>query len=477
MVWLILLCLLLLFILVLVIRALRLKPEKVEEIEAKPEVFDHDKAVADLQQLIRCKTVSHGDPTLDDEHEFEKLISLLPELFPQVHRTCTFLMPGPRSLVFHWKGKTSEKPAVLMAHFDVVPVDEKGWDRDPFGAEIIDDVMWGRGTLDTKSTFLGVLEAADNLIGQGYVPARDLYLCFSGTEEVNGDGAPAIVRWLKQNGIHPDFILDEGGAIVENVFPGVKEPAAVVGIAEKGTMAVRLSVPTGGGHASTPPKLSSIGRLAKAVRKVEDHPFPAHLSDAAHATFRGMASHASFGFRILFANLWCFRPLLYRICSISGGELNALVRTTVAFTQMQGSDAFNVMPPCPSIVCNVRVNCGETTETVLARLRDVISDDKIQIDMLYGRNPSETSSTEGEPWQRLVRAVHAEYPGTMVTPYLMLASSDAWNYCAVSDHVFRLSPMPMSKRERGMIHGNNEQIPLSSIHSVVSFYMRLMRMC
>ena len=476
-IWVILLVLLAVWILVLCIRAARLKPEVLPE-EAAPEMhFDREKAVRDLQTLIRFRTVSHEDQRLDDDTQFEELIASLPALFPHVHEVCTFTMPGPRSLVFHWKGTKHDKPGVLMAHFDVVPVDESGWDKPAFEGIIEDGVLWGRGTIDTKCTFLGVLEAADNLIAQGYTPSQDLYLCFSGTEEVNGDGAPAIIRWFKEQHLRLDFVLDEGGAIVENVFPGVKKPVAVVGIAEKGTMSVRLSVPTGGGHASTPPAMSSIGRLARAVRRIEDHPFPAHLSDAAESTFLGMSKHAPFALRLLFANLWCFRPLLYLACRLMGGELNALVRTTVAFTQMQGSSAFNVMPPNPHMVCNVRINSGETTGTVMERLRSVIHDDKIALDMPFGRDPSPTSTIGDAPWKRLEQAVHMEYPGTVVTPYLMLASSDSWNYCSLSDHVYRFSPMPMSKEERGMIHGNNERIPLTSIHSIVSFYMRLIQMC
>lgn len=477
MIWLILLVLFAVWIAILCIRAAHLKPGALPTEPAPETEFDRNKAVQDLQKLIRFRTVSYEDSSLEDPRQFEQLIASLPALFPNVHKTCTFTMPGPRSLVFHWKGKSHDKPGVLMAHFDVVPVDESGWSKPAFEGIIEDGVMWGRGTIDTKCTFLGVLEAADNLIAQGYTPSQDLYLCFSGTEEVNGDGAPAIIRWFQSRQIHLDFVLDEGGAIVENVFPGVRQPVAVIGIAEKGTMSVRLSVPTGGGHASTPPAMSSIGRLARAVRRIEDHPFPAKLSDAAEATFLGMSSHAPFALRLLFANLWCFRPLLYLACRLMGGELNALVRTTVAFTQMQGSNAFNVMPPNPQMVCNVRINAGETTQSVLERFRHVIHDDKIALDMPFGRNPSPTSTIGDEPWKRLEKAVHMEYPGTVITPYLMLASSDSWNYSAVSDHVYRFSPMPMSKEERGMIHGNNERIPLTSIHSIVSFYMRLIRMC
>ncbi len=465
------------FLLVLLVRALLLRPETVSPNPAPVPEYDREQAVSALQALIRCRTVSHADPAKDDEEEFEKLFRLLPELFPHVYSGCSLTRPGPRSLVFHWKGRSKEKPAVLMAHFDVVPVDPEGWEKPAFDGVIENGVLWGRGTLDTKCTFSGILQAADRLLENGFVPANDLYLCFSGSEEVNGDGAPAIVRWFQEQGIRLAFVMDEGGAIVEHIFPTVKEPAAVVGIAEKGTMAVRFSVRTGGGHASTPPAFSPIGRLARAVRRVENHPFPARLSPAARCTMEGLASHGALPLRLLFANLWFFRPLLYGICRLAGGELNALVRTTTAFTQMEGSSAFNVMPASPSITANVRINTGETGEDVIRRLKKIVRDDLVEIDMPYGRDPSPVSRMDGDGWQHILSTVRAEYPSVFVTPYLMLASSDSWNYCAVSDHVYRFSPVFMSREERAMIHGNNERIPLESYHHIVSFFLRLMQAC
>ncbi|MGN1250607.1 MAG: M20/M25/M40 family metallo-hydrolase, partial [Candidatus Spyradocola sp.] len=226
------------FVAVLLIRAAAFRPQKEEPVAAPPEQFDREKAVRDLQALIRCKTVSYRDRALEDDAEFDKLYALLPELFPNVYKTCELTQLTDRSLLFHWKGQSAALPGVLMAHYDVVPVNEDQWEKPAFDAIIEDGVLWGRGTLDTKGTFLGVLEAADNLMGEGFVPKNDLYLAFAGNEEVSGDGAPATVRWFEQQGIRPAFVLDEGGAVVEGVFPGVTEPCAVVGIAEKGPMDV-----------------------------------------------------------------------------------------------------------------------------------------------------------------------------------------------------------------------------------------------
>jgi len=465
------------FAVVLVLRTLSFKPAAEERVETSTERFDGDKAVRDLQALIRCKTVSYRDKSLEDDAEFDKLEKLLPTLFPHVYETCEQVKPGPRSLLFHWKGASADKPGVLMAHYDVVPVNEDAWDKPAFEGIIENGVMWGRGTLDTKGTFLGVLEAADNLMAQGYRPANDLYLAFAGDEEISGEGAPTIVRYLTQQGVKPAFVLDEGGAVVEKVFPGVKGRCAVVGISEKGPMDVKLTLETAGGHASTPPAHTPVGILAKAVANIEAHPFPYTLTAPAAEMFDILGRRSTFLYRMIFANLWCFGPVLNMICKKSGGELNALVRTTVAFTQMEGSAASNVLPPKAWVGANLRLICGETTQSAIDYLKKMAGDDRIKIEMVHGMDPSPISRTDDEPWQRLSRAIRSTWTDAVVSPYLMLACSDSRHYGPISDHVYRFSAMALSKEERGMIHGNNERIPLETIKTTVAFYQRLIKLC
>lgn len=473
----IILLLILAFLAVLVIRAAMFTPKAEAPADSTPEAVDREKAIRDLQKLIRAKTISYRDKSLEDDAEFEKLEALLPELFSNIHKVCTFVKPGPRSLLFCWKGKSSEKPGVLMAHYDVVPVDESGWDKPAFDAIIEDGIMWGRGTLDTKGTMLGVLEAADSLIAEGFVPAQDLYLAFAGDEEISGDGAPCIIRWLQAHNIQPDFVLDEGGAVVENVFPGVHVPSAMVGIGEKGPMDVKFILESAGGHASTPPPHSPVGTLAKAVARVESHPFPFQLTAPAAQMFDTLGRRSTFLYRLIFANLWCFKPVLNLICRMSGGELNALVRTTVAFTQMQGSAASNVLPPHAWVGANLRLIGDETVESAKAYLEKVIANDKIKVEVVHGMNPSAISRTDCEPWQRLSAAIRATWDGVVVSPYLMLACSDSRHYSPICPHVYRFSAMALSKAERGMIHANNERVPLDTIEKTVAFYRRLIKMC
>ena len=465
------------FIAVLVLRAAAFRPQPEESADITPETLDEQKAIRHLQALIRCKTVSYRNKALEDNAEFEKLEALLPELFPHVCQNCELIKPTPRALLFRWKGQSSAQPGVLMAHYDVVPVNEADWHKPAFDAIIENGILWGRGTLDTKATFCGILEAADNLIAAGFVPANDLYLAFGGDEEISGEGAPSMVRWFQQQNITPAFVLDEGGAVVENVFPGVKVPCAVVGTGEKGPMDVKLTLKTSGGHSSTPPPHSPVGVLAQAVNRVESHPFPFTLTAPAAEMFDTLGRRSTFLYRLIFANLWCFKPVLNLICRMSGGELNALVRTTVAFTQMQGSAASNVLPPEAWVGANLRLICGETVEGAKAYLEKVIANPAIKVDVVMGMNPSRISRTDDEPFQRLSKAIRGTWTTAVVSPYLMLACSDSRHYGVLSDHVYRFSAMALTKEERGLIHGNNERIPLETAVKVVVFYQRLMKAC
>ena len=473
----ILLCALLALIAVILVRTLCFTPPAQEESKGETVSCDEEAAVDALAQLVRCKTISYGDHGLEDDAEFEKLVALLPKLYPNVLKTCEFLQLPDRALLFTWKGRESGNPAVLMAHYDVVPVEEENWEKPPFEAIIENGVMWGRGTLDTKVTFNGILSAAENLIAQGFVPRHDIYFAFSGGEEVNGQGAVNIVKHFEQQGITPAMVLDEGGAVVENVFPGVNKPCAMVGIAEKGMMNVTYSVSSGGGHASAPAPKTPIGRLSRACVRLETHPFKAHITAPVAKMFDTLGRQSTFLYRMIFANLWCFSPVLDLICRLSGGELNALVRTTVAFTQMKGSKAPNVIPPSASMVSNMRLNPADSVESALAYLKKTVGDETITLTVGDHMEPSPISRTDCEGWERVKAAVQETWPGCIVSPYLMVQCSDSRHYRDLSDKVYRFSAMALTSEERKTIHGNNERIRVEAIGKAVEFFMRVMKQC
>lgn len=469
--------LLIVFVAVLLVRTVRFTPRPLPQELENEELFDKDRATEALRALVRCKTVSYPDASLEDDAEFEKLVGLLVTLYPRVWETCELKRFDGRGLLFRWKGASSNTPTVLMAHYDVVPVSEEAWDKPPFSAALEDGVVWGRGTLDTKVTMNGILSAAEHLLAEGFVPAEDVYLAFSGSEEIYGTGASNMVSYFEEQGIEPAMVLDEGGAVVENVFPGVKMPCAMVGIAEKGFMNVRYSTKSAGGHASSPKPHTPVGVLSKACCAVEDHPFPAHITTPAAAMFDTLGRHSSFVYRLIFANLWCFKPVLNAICKASGGELNALLRTTVAFTQMSGSSAANVIPPDASMVSNIRLNPADTTESALAYLKKTIGDDAVEVEMLDGMNPSRISRTDTPAWDKIGRAIVATWKGSIVSPYLMMQCSDCRHYGRISDKVYRFSAMDLTSAERATIHGHNERIRVECLHRAVEFFIRILRQC
>ena len=464
-----------LFLAVVIARAIMFKPEKVDRSGASPVFVNGEKATHDLGEMIKCKTISHQDKTLDDESEFEKFEKLLPKLFPEVFKKCSYEKIGERGLLVKWSGKSSQSPSVFMSHYDVVSVEQADWEKPAFEGIVENGLLWGRGTLDTKGTLNGILQAAEALIKEGFVPKNDIYFAFGGNEEVAGDGSWGIVQHFKSLGITPGMVLDEGGAVCSGVFPGVKGQIALVGIGEKGQMNIRYTVKGGGGHSSSPKAGGPIPRLSAACLRVEKYSFKYTLTKPAALLFDTAGRHSSFLFRILFANLWCFSPLLSVYAKLSGGEFNALVRTTIAFTQMTGSKGANVIPAHATMVSNHRIIPGETVESVTERIKKIVDDDKIEVSLINGNNPSVISETNCEAYDRVKSAISETWQEAIVSPYLMVAGSDSRHWGEISDKVYRFSAMALSKEERGMIHGNNERIPLDTISRTVEFFIRVMR--
>ena len=462
---------------VIAYRTARFTP-KPQNFSAREEIsFDFDASVKALQALVRCKTVSNADPSLEDDAEFEKLVGLLPGLYPNVFKTCSLERLPSRALLFCWKGSRHDAPSVMMAHYDVVPVDESGWQKPPFEAIIEDGIMWGRGTLDTKVTFNGVLSAAEHLIGRGFVPENDIYFAFSGGEEVSGPGAVNIVKWFEARSITPALVVDEGGAVVEGVFPGVKQPCGLIGIAEKGMMNMTFSVKSNGGHASAPKPHTPVGVLARACCRLENKPFPMHAEGPAAKMFDTLGRYSTPLYRVIFANMWLFGGVLDLLAKKSGGEMNALLRTTVAFTQASGSAAPNVIPPQASMTANMRLNPHDSIESATAYLRRTIRDDSITLTPGVAMEPSPVSETDCPAYDKVAAAVYNTWPGCIVAPYLMVQCSDSRHYRDLSNHVYRFSAMDLTSEERAAIHGHNERIRLETVRRAVEFYVRLMEQC
>ena len=436
---------------------------------------DPDGAARRLSALIRKRTVSSRDESAIDWTEFEAFRELLPELYPETHRALELTIVGGHAMLYRWKGRATGEPLVLMAHYDVVPANDEGWERPAFSGDLHEGAVWGRGSIDTKCTLVCAFEAVEALLKAGFTPERDVYLSFGHDEETGGRGAPAIVAHLESLGVKPGLVLDEGGAVVSGVFPGVERPLAMVGVAEKGVTDIELSVRSRGGHSSTPPRKGAAWRLARAITRLEARPFPASFPAATRVMFSRIAPHAPVGLRLVLGNLWLFEPLLLLVFGRAGGELGAMCRTTTAVTMLQGSDAANVLPAVAKAVVNVRVAIGQSVDGVVERMKAVIRDPLVELRVLLPGDPSPVSELSGPRFDALSATIAELYPDAVVAPYVVMGGTDARHYARVSSTVYRFSPFELSKAERASMHAVNERLPVASLAKGVEFYLRLIR--
>ncbi|MFD6164525.1 M20/M25/M40 family metallo-hydrolase [Oerskovia sp. NPDC060287] len=431
-----------------------------------------------LSALVRIPTVSSRVPGEEDPAVFEAFVERLAELYPRVHERLTLERVAGHGLLFRWRGRQGAAPAapaVLMAHYDVVPVEAEDWSGDPFSGAIRDGAVWGRGTLDDKGSLVVLLEAVESLLAQRFTPDRDVYLSFGHNEETAGDAARSAVAVLRERKISPWLVVDEGGAVVEGAFPGVTAPTAVVGVAEKGILDLEISTQSLGGHASTPVRGGATARLARAITRIDDHPFPPHLPEPTLEMIDTLGRHSPFGLRLLFASARQLRPALARVLGTVSPETNAMVRTTVAITQLQGSPGANVLAASAKANANVRIATGETVATVVERLRRVVDDPTIELRVVSGEDPSPVSPTDGDQFALVRESIGAAYPDAVVTPYVMLGASDSRHFCEISEHVYRFSPFAMTREQRESIHGVDEHVTIDALGRGVVFYRALLR--
>jgi len=431
-------------------------------------------AVAKLQALVRIPTVSNRDPELVDTAAFDAFLTELAVQFPRLHESLELTRVGSHGLLFHWEGSSAERPVVLMAHLDVVPVDgEAPWQYPAFGAEIHDGAVWGRGTLDDKGCLVAICEAVERLLEQGFTPAQDVWLSFGSDEEVSGTAAPEAVAELTRRGVEPWFVVDEGGAVAAEAFPGVKPSVAVIGVTEKGTTDIRLTVEGRGGHPSTPAKFGPTARLARAILRVDRHPMPAGIHDVTVELFRRLAPHAPLPLRPLMGNADRMRAVLTRALVAAGPEAAAMTRTTFAITTLSGSPAANVIASTARAGINVRVMVGDTVDDVVEHLRRTIADDQVRIDVIEAGEASPVSPVDDEAFRLLESTVGELFPDAVPAPYVMMAATDSRRFTAICPRVYRFAPFRMTKAQRQAIHSYDEHIGIDDFLAGVDWYQRL----
>ncbi len=435
------------------------------------------RAVMKLQALVRVPTVSHREPERVDVAAFDDLVAELAKQFPLLHERLDLTRVHTHGLLFHWPGHSSHRPVVLMAHQDVVPV-EGTWRHGAFSGAVVDGNIWGRGTLDDKGCLAGICEAVETLLEEGFTPAQDVWLSFSCDEEVYGVAAVEAVRELRERGARPWFVVDEGGCVVPDAFPGVTRPVGVVGVTEKGIMSIHLRVEGRGGHASTPARNGPTARLARAITRLDRSPMATGLPAPTVELFRRLAPHASPAMRPVLAHAGRLGPAFAKVLTALGPESAAMVRTTMAVTTLQGSPALNVIARTATAGVNIRIALGDTCEAVLAHIRKVIDDDQVEIDVVEAYEPTpvspySTADQEDEAFALLEETITEVFPDAIPAPYVMMATTDSRNFTEICDRVYRFAPFRMTKEQRESIHSYDEHLGVETFLDGVRWYRRL----
>jgi carboxypeptidase PM20D1 len=432
-----------------------------------------------LAEAIRFQTITWGDAERLDREVFLSFHAFLERSYPRVHASLQREFVSEYSLLYTWPGEDpSRKPVLLTDHFDVVPVAEETldqWQQPPFSGAIADGFIWGRGTIDDKSGTMALLEAVEELLAQGFAPQRTIYLAFGHDEEMGGpEGAGATAALLRERGVALEFTLDEGGAVTTGAVPGVEAPVALIGVAEKGYATIEITAHGEGGHSSMPPRTTAIGRLARAIQRIEEHPMPARVSGPAALLLDAVGPHMRFPLRMAVGNRWLFGPMLRRRLARSPAT-NAMIRTTTAVTMTKGGVKENVLPDTATATVNFRLLPGDTGEDVLAHVRDALDDDDVDIEMMTSHEASPVADPESASFELLRASLAETMPDVLVAPYLTVGGTDTKHYADLAENSYRFNPLRVGPDDIKRAHGVNERIAVANYAECIAFNEAVIR--
>lgn len=449
-----------------------------------PDVLDKTRCAKHLGGVLQPQTIAEKekDPEPIDPAPFLAVHEYLYDAFPRTHETlkCEAVGKDGLSLLYTWKGTDPlAKPFLVMSHIDVVEVEahsEESWTYPPFGGEVADGFIWGRGALDVKCGAVAILEAVEFLLAEGFQPTCTVYIAMGHDEEVGGrNGNAKIAALLKERGVRLRYVLDEGGAILDGVIEGPTSPVAFVGVAEKGYVGVRLTVTGPGGHPAMAPRDTVIGILAAAIHKVESHPMPTRLDGATDLMFDYLAPEMPFWQKAILANRWLFGGLV-RHQFAKKPSTNATIRTTMPPTMVESGETENVMPKKASVYFNARLLPGDTAESVLAHVRRVVNDDRVTCSLdPNGTEASGVSGVNSTEFDTLQRTIHEVFPDVIVVPGLTTGATDSRHYRAITDNTFRFIPMRLKPEDLQRIHGVDERISVDNYLEVIRFFIQQIR--
>lgn len=436
--------------------------------------FKPGRMVSRIQTALQYKTVA------GNTREMKKFRRHLRNKFPRMHRALKLEMVAGNTMLYRWQGANKKaRPLLWLANYDVVSASEKqaAWEKPPFAGEVDETYLWGRGALDGKVLTMVMCESVEQLLREKFKPQRTMYFAFTHDGESGGlKGAAAVAALLKKRKQSFEYVMAPGGAIGKGLVPDATQPVALVGVAEKGFLSLRLSVSDPGGPSSIPSKRSSISVLGQAVKRLEERPFPPRLT----ATLKNMHAYVAESIpvadRVALANLWLLEPLILRRLADSASG-SSQVRTTTAVTMVRSGTQDTMLAQSAEAVVNFRMLPGDTKETVLTFVASTIADPAVGIEQ-YGKvfaEPSAASSIQSPAFYAIQRAFRQTYDNTIVAPYMLSGMSDGRHFADIADNVYRVTPLHFAADDMRRIHGVNERVRIADLSLAAAFYMRLLK--
>ncbi|MEY3123717.1 MAG: hypothetical protein RLZZ573_237 [Pseudomonadota bacterium] len=480
-----LLALVVLLVAILAVNTLRKGSRQLEVAPLAVVAVDEAAAAMRLGEAVRLRTIALRDDVALNADQFKQLHALLQTRFPKAHAVLKREMVGDLGLLYTWEGSNPKAaPILMLAHQDVVPIapgTEADWQVQPFSGEIKDGFVWGRGSWDDKGNLMSQMEAVEMLVSSGFKPERTVYLAFGADEEVGGmRGAAATAALLKERKVHMDFVIDEGLLVLDGILPGLSQPAALIGVAEKGYLSVVLKMSATPGHSSMPPKkgTSAIAMLSAALKRLDDEQLPAGIRGVAADMFDTIAPEMGGFSRVALSNLWLFGPVVQKQLE-GAASTNSMLRTTTALTIVNAGNKENVLPGRAEATVNFRILPGDTKEQVMQHVKTqvgaVVDADKFELFALPGADDaSKVAPTESAQYRLLNKTIREVFPGVLVAPGLMVAATDSKHYGDISDHIFKFSPVRANADDLKRFHGTNERLSTANYAESIRFYHRLL---